>query len=176
MATPDAEKTLMEVLVVHEYVDVFPEYLLGILPNRSVEFTIDLISRAAPVSKAPYIFLPYLDQFMIVLIYDILVYSNDREQHEKHLDIVLETLRQEKLYVKFKKCKFWFDWVVFLRHIVIIKGIKVDPTKVEDVEKWLVFLNANEMRCFLGLVGYYRKFIGGFSKHSRPDYLTHKEM
>ncbi|KAK6115938.1 hypothetical protein DH2020_008207 [Rehmannia glutinosa] len=110
----------------------------------------------------------YLDQFVIVFIDDILVYSKNREQHIEHLRIVLETLRKEKLYAKFKKCEFWPDRVVFLGHVITAQEIEVDPVKVEAINEWSAPKNANEVRSFLSLAGYYRRFIEGFSKIVAP--------
>ncbi|CAA0811205.1 Uncharacterized mitochondrial protein AtMg00860, partial [Striga hermonthica] len=124
------------------------------------------------LSNAPAVFMdlmnrvfhPYLDQFVIVFIDDILVYSRDIDQHKEHLRIVLETLRREKLYAKFSKCEFWLDRVAFLGHIVTARGIEVDPNKIEVVSKWDTPRSAADVRSFLGLAGYYRRFIEGFSK------------
>ena len=85
-----------------------------------------------------------------MFIDDILVYSKDEKQHEEHLRIVLEKLRKEKLYAKFKKCEFWIDRVVFLGHVVTAQGIEVDPAKVEAVNEWNAPTNSNEVRSFLG--------------------------
>ncbi|KAL0533781.1 hypothetical protein IC582_027827 [Cucumis melo] len=79
------------------------------------------------------IFHRYLDQFVIVFIDDILVYSIDRESHEEHLRIVLQTLREKQLYAKFSKCEFWLEQVVFLGHVVSAKGVSIDPQKVEAI-------------------------------------------
>ena len=82
------------------------------------------------------VFRPYVDQFVVVFIDDILVYSKDAQEHEQHLRIVLETLREKKLYAKLSKCDFWQKEVSFLGHIVSVEGIRVDPTKIEAVVNW----------------------------------------
>ncbi|GKA61306.1 putative reverse transcriptase domain-containing protein, partial [Tanacetum coccineum] len=79
---------------------------------------------------------PYLNKFMIVFIDDILIYSKTREEHERHLRLVLELLKKEKLYAKFSKCEFWLQEVQFLRHVINGNGIHVDPSKIEDVKNW----------------------------------------
>jgi len=109
------------------------------------------------------VFRPYIDSFVIVFIDDILVYSETREDYEQHLRTVLQTLREMKLYAKFSKCEFWLDSVAFLGHIVSSEGIKVDPKKVEAVQSWPRPSSATEIRSFLGLAGYYRRFVEGFS-------------
>ncbi|GJR92536.1 putative nucleotidyltransferase, ribonuclease H [Tanacetum coccineum] len=109
------------------------------------------------------VFHEYLDKFVIVFIDDILVYSKTREEHEDHLRIVLEILRQKKLYAKFSKCDFWLGQVAFLGHIVSADGISMDPAKVEAITKWPRPTTVTEVRSFLGLAGYYRRFVEGFS-------------
>nr|GEY17825.1 reverse transcriptase [Tanacetum cinerariifolium] len=109
------------------------------------------------------IFHEYLDKFVIVFIDDILLYSKTKEEYEEHLRIVLGTLRQEKLYTKFSKCEFWFGLVAFLGHIVSANGITMDPAKVEAITKWPRPKTITKVRSFLGLAGYYRRFVGGFS-------------
>ena len=103
-----------------------------------------------------------MDQFVVVFIDDILVYSKDRENHDTHHRVVLETLRKEQLYVKLSKCEFWFNEVSFLGHIVLNEGIRVDPKKIEVVVKWKPPRNVTEVRSLLGLAGYYRRFIKEF--------------
>ncbi|KAL0540162.1 hypothetical protein IC582_024392 [Cucumis melo] len=123
------------------------------------------------------IFHRYLDQFVIVFIDDILVYSVDRESHEEHLRIVLQTLREKQLYAKFSKCEFWLKQVVFLGHVVSAKGVSVDPQKVEAIVNWERPINATEVRSFLGLAGYYRCFIEDFSRLALPlTALTRKNV
>ncbi|GJS94069.1 putative reverse transcriptase domain-containing protein [Tanacetum coccineum] len=96
------------------------------------------------------IFHEYLDKFVIVFIDDILVYSKSEEEHERHLRIVLEILRQKKLYAKFSKCEFWLQQVAFLGHIVSADGIIMDPSKVEAITKWPRPTTVTEVRSFLG--------------------------
>ena len=105
------------------------------------------------------VFRPYLDQFVVVFIDDILVYSKDAQEHEKHLRIVLETLREKRLYDKLRKCDFWLKEVSFLGHIVSAKGIRVDPAKIEAVVNWKPPRSVTEVRSFLGLASYYRRFV-----------------
>ena len=114
------------------------------------------------------VFRPYVDQFVVVFIEDILVYSKDREDHDTHLRVVLETLRKEQLYVKLRKCEFWLGEVSFLGHIVLQEGIQVDPKKIEVIIEWKPSRNVTEVRSFLGLVGYYRRFVKGFSMTVAP--------
>ena len=114
------------------------------------------------------IFMEELDQFIVVFIDDILIYSKSAEEHEQHLRIVLERLRAHELYAKFGKCEFWLQEVAFLGHIITEKGVAVDPSKVEAVLNWKTMTNVLEIRSFLGLAGYYRRFIEGFSKIALP--------
>ncbi|GKD50682.1 putative reverse transcriptase domain-containing protein [Tanacetum coccineum] len=111
---------------------------------------------------------PYLDKFVIVFIDDILIYSRNKEEHADHLRIILELLKNEKLYAKFSKCDFWISTVQFLRHVIDSQGIHVDPTKIEAVKNWASPTTPTEVRSFLGLVGYYRRFIEGFLKIAKP--------
>ncbi|KAL5555350.1 hypothetical protein UlMin_037586 [Ulmus minor] len=220
--------------IVKEFLDVFPEDLPGIPPDREIEFKIDLLPGTAPISKAPYrmapaelrelqmqlqdlikkhdvpktafrsryghyeflvmsfgltnapaafmdlmnrVFKPFLDKFVIVFIDDILVYSRSKEEHEEHLRITLQTLKDHHLFAKFKKCEFWLDKVAFLGHVISKDGVAVDPAKIEAVSNWNQPRTASEVRSFLGLAGYYRRFVEGFSKISTPlTNLTHKDM
>ncbi|KAK9075551.1 hypothetical protein SSX86_003876 [Deinandra increscens subsp. villosa] len=118
---------------------------------------------------------PYLDKFVIVFIDDILIYSKTKEEHEEHLRLILELLRKEQLYAKFSKCDFWIREVQFLGHIVDQNGIHVEPAKVEAIKNWPTPRAPTEIRQFLGLAGYYRRFIKGFSQLVQPlTALTHK--
>ncbi|KAK1618870.1 hypothetical protein QYE76_024387 [Lolium multiflorum] len=114
------------------------------------------------------VFMEFLDKFVVVFIDDILVYSRDNAEHEKHLRLIMEKLREHKLYAKFSKCEFWLDKVGFLGHIVSAEGVAVDPSKVAAVTEWESPKNAKEIRSFLGLAGYYRRFIENFSKIAKP--------
>ena len=114
------------------------------------------------------VFRPYLDQFVVVFIADILVYSKDEQEHEQHLKIVLQTLRDKKLYAKLSKCDFWLKEISFLGHIVSAEGIRVDPVKIEAVVNWKPPRSVTEVRSFLGLAGYYRRFVKGFSVIASP--------
>ncbi|KAI3805555.1 hypothetical protein L1987_28049 [Smallanthus sonchifolius] len=118
---------------------------------------------------------PYLDKFVIVFIDDILIYSKNKSDHEQHLKLVLDLLRKEQLYAKFYRWEFWLKEVQFLGHIVNEKGIHVDPAKIEAVKNWSTPKTPTEVHSFLGLAGYYRRFISNFSKIDVPlTALTHK--
>ncbi|GKA98540.1 putative reverse transcriptase domain-containing protein [Tanacetum coccineum] len=120
---------------------------------------------------------PYLDKFVIVFFDDILIYSKSKEEHEVHLKLVLELLKKEKLFAKFSKCEFWLQEVHFLGHVVNSDGIHVDPSKIEAVKNWKVPKTPSEIRSFLGLAGYYRRFIANFSKVAKPlTSLTQKNQ
>nr|GFC79988.1 putative reverse transcriptase domain-containing protein [Tanacetum cinerariifolium] len=99
---------------------------------------------------------------------DILIYSKNKEEHEEHLRIILELLQKEKLYAKFLKCKFWLDSVKYLDHVINSHGVHVDPTKVEAIKSWTAPKSPTEVMQFLGLTGYYRRFIEGFSLIAKP--------
>jgi hypothetical protein len=119
---------------------------------------------------------PYLDKFVIVFIDDILIYSKSKDEHAEHLRKVLELLRNEKLYGKFSKCEFWLEEVHFLGHVVNKNGIQVDPSKIDSVKNWRTPETPTEVRQFLGLAGYYRRFIENFSKIAQPlTQLTQKD-
>ncbi|GKC73542.1 putative reverse transcriptase domain-containing protein, partial [Tanacetum coccineum] len=116
------------------------------------------------LTNAPAIFMdlmnrvckPYLDKFVIVFIDDILVYSKDEEDHGKHLKIILELLKKERLYAKFSKCDFWLDSVQFLGYVIDRSGVHVDPAKIEAIKSWVAPTTPTEVRQFLGLAGYYQ--------------------
>jgi hypothetical protein len=114
------------------------------------------------------VFMEYLDIFVVVFIDDILIYSKSDSDHEEHLRLVLHKLRDNQLYAKFSKCEFWIDKVPFLGHIISNGGIAVDPIKVKEIVVWSIPTTVTEVQSFLGLAGYYRRFIEGFSKVSKP--------
>ncbi|WMV50913.1 hypothetical protein MTR67_044298, partial [Solanum verrucosum] len=103
------------------------------------------------------VFEPFLDEFVIVFIDDILIYSRSKAEHADHLRVVLQTLPDCRLYAKFSKCDFWLTYVAFLGHVITSEGIKVDGQKIEAVMTWLSPLNPTEVHNFLGLAGYYRR-------------------
>ncbi|KAL4017799.1 hypothetical protein IC575_021371 [Cucumis melo] len=135
------------------------------LTNAPAVF-MDLMSR---------VFREFLDTFVIVFIDDILIYSKTEAEHEKHLRMVLQTLRDNKLYAKFSKCEFWLKQVSFLGHVVSKAGVSVDPAKIEAVTSWTRPSTVSEVRSFLGLAGYYRRFVENFSRIATPlTQLTRK--
>ncbi|GKA02966.1 putative reverse transcriptase domain-containing protein [Tanacetum coccineum] len=137
------------------------------------------------LANAPAIFMdlmnrvckPYLDKFMIVFIGDILIYYKNKKEHEEHLKLILRLLEKEELYAKFSKCEFWLSNIQFLGHVIDSEGIHVDPAKIESIKDWASPKTPTKIRQFLGLAGYYRRFIEGFSKIAKPmTKLTQKSM
>ncbi|XP_073030711.1 uncharacterized protein [Primulina eburnea] len=125
-------------------------------------------SPAAFMDLMNWVFKPYIDKFVVVFIDDILVYSPNEEEHKEHLCLTLQTLREKELYAKFKKCEFWLKSVAFLGHIISELGVSVDPKKVEAIKDWPQPKTVTELRSFLGLAGYYRKFVERFSSIAIP--------
>lgn len=122
------------------------------------------------------IFKPYPDSFVMVFINDILIYFRSEEEHVSHLRVVLQRLRKEKLYAKYEKCEFWLQEVAFLRHVVSGDGIKVEPKKTKMIRNWPRPLIPSDIKSFLGLAGYYRRFVNGFSSIASPmTKLTQKK-
>jgi hypothetical protein len=114
------------------------------------------------------VFMEYLDKFVVMFINDILVYSRSEEEHEGHLCLFFQKLRDHKLYAKLSQCEFWLKQVAFLGHVISKGGISVDPGKVQDVLSWKAAMSDSDFQSFLGLAGYYQRFIEGFSKISMP--------
>jgi len=114
------------------------------------------------------VFRAYLDKFIVVFIDDSLIYSKDREENADHLRMVLQTLREHQLYGKLKKCEFWLEEMEFLGHVLTKEGIQVDPQKVKAITEWSRPTNVTEIRSFLGLAGYHRRFVKDFSKIALP--------
>jgi hypothetical protein len=114
------------------------------------------------------VFHEYLDKFVQVFIDDILIYSRMKEEHDEHLRLVLQCLRENKLYGKLSKCSFYQSKIHYLGHIISGEGIVVDPTKVEAIMEWPTPTNVQEVCSFMGLAGYYRRFVEGFSKIENP--------
>ena len=110
----------------------------------------------------------YLDKFVVVYLDDILVYSKSKEEHEEHLRCVLNKLRENRLYAKFSKCEFWLPQVTYLGHVISAKGIPVNPETVKTIVEWLPPVNVKEVRSFLGLASYCRRFVQNFSKIAKP--------
>nr|GEZ23744.1 putative polyprotein [Tanacetum cinerariifolium] len=170
--------------IVRDFSDVFPKEFSGIPSEREVEFGIELILGTQPISKASYRMAPIELKELKEQLQELLdlgfirpsisswgapiLFVKKKDEHEEHLRIVLGTLRQEKLYTKFSKCEFWFGLVAFLGHIVSANGITMDPAKVEAITKWPRPKTITEVRSFLGLAGYYRRFVGGFSCLALP--------
>jgi hypothetical protein len=113
------------------------------------------------------VFMEYLDKFVVVFIDEILVYSRSEEAREGHLHLILQKLRDRKLYAKLRKCEFWLRQVAFLEHVISKVGISMDPSKVQDVLSWKAPTSVSDIRSFLGLAGYFQRFMEGFSKISK---------
>ncbi|GJX16722.1 putative reverse transcriptase domain-containing protein [Tanacetum coccineum] len=158
------EKRLEDVPTVRDFPEVFPEYLPGLPPTRQVEFQIYLVPGAILIARAPYRLAPSELQGF-------------KEEYAEHLKLILELLKKEELYVKFSKCEFWLSRVQFIGHVIDNEGIHVDPSKIESIKDCSSPKTPTEIRQFLGLAGYYRRFIEGFSRISKPmTKLTQKNM
>ncbi|XP_071739589.1 uncharacterized protein [Rutidosis leptorrhynchoides] len=171
--------SLENIDVVREFPDVFPDELQGLPPVREVEFSIDLIPGSQPISKAPYRMAPLELQELKEQLQELIDCgfirpsvspwgAPSKEEHENHLRVVLETLRSKKLFAKFSKCEFWLQRVAFLGHVVSAEGIMMDPTKIEAIINWSRPTSVVEVQSFLGLAGYYRRFVEGFSTIALP--------
>ncbi len=114
------------------------------------------------------IFMEYLDKFVVVYLNDILIYSKNEEEHAEHLRLVLEKLREHRLYAKFSKCEFWLPEVTYLGHVISGKGIAVNPERVKAVLNWTPPETVKQVRSFLGLASCCRRFVENFSKVAKP--------
>ncbi|KAE8724095.1 hypothetical protein F3Y22_tig00010927pilonHSYRG00153 [Hibiscus syriacus] len=114
------------------------------------------------------LFQPYLDQFMVVYLDDIVVYSNSIEEHIDHLRIVFKKLRENELYVKKEKCTFSTEEEQFFGHVIDHGKLLIDGNKIKAITEWEPPTKVSEMRSFLGLVNYYRQFIQGYSTRASP--------
>src|ERR1044072_69397 len=137
------------------------------------------------VTNAPAVFMDYmnrvfhefLDRFVVVFIDDILIYSKSHEEHEVHLRQVLQALQAKSLYANPSKCEFWMEEVKFLGHVISKGGIAVDPVKVDTVLAWERPKIVTKIRSFVGVAGYYRRFIEGFARIVSPlTQLTRKDQ
>jgi hypothetical protein len=115
-----------------------------------------------------YVFMLELDKFVVVFIDDILVYSKNEEEHDGHLHVVLQRLQEHRLYAKLSKCDFWLKEIKFLGHTISQAGIAVDPDKVQEVMNWKPLTTVRQIRSFLGLAGYYQRFIPDLSQIAKP--------
>jgi hypothetical protein len=114
------------------------------------------------------VFWMYLDRFVQVFLDDILIYSKNEREHEEHLQVVFSCLRENKLDGKLSKCSFFQKEIHCLGHIIFGEGISVEPEKVKAIMEWPVLKNSHEVRRFMGLVGYYQRFVEGFSIIVKP--------
>eukprot|EP00253_Pinus_taeda_P035941 PITA_35941 len=110
----------------------------------------------------------FLDKFVLIFIDDILIYSRSHEEHKKHLRMVLQTLREHQLYAKFSKCDFFREEIQYLGHVITKEGIAVDPEKIKMIMEWPIPKDVADIRSFMGLAGYYRRFVEGFSTIAYP--------
>nr|GEX24325.1 reverse transcriptase domain-containing protein [Tanacetum cinerariifolium] len=181
-------KQVKDIPIVQDFPEVFPENLPGLPPDRPIEFQIDLIPGAAPVARALYRLAPSemkelseqlqeLSDEGFIRPNDILIYLKNEKEHEEHLKAILGFLKEEKMYVKFSKYKFWILKIQFLGHVIDSRGIYVDPAKIKSIKNWASPKTPTEIRQLLGLAGYYRRFIEGFSKMAKPmTKLTQKKV
>ncbi|KAH9297900.1 hypothetical protein KI387_029582, partial [Taxus chinensis] len=114
------------------------------------------------------VFRTFLDRFVLVFLDDILIYSHSKEEHEEHLRQVLQVLREQKLYGNLEKCSFFQTEIQYLGHIISSEGISVDPSKIQAILDWPTPTSVTEVRSFMGLVGYYRRFVQDFSRIAHP--------
>nr|GEW19482.1 hypothetical protein [Tanacetum cinerariifolium] len=187
-------KRLEDIPVVREFLEVFPKDLPAIPPTQQLKFRIDLVPGAASVARAPYRLAPFEMKELADQLQEhtdkgfirpssspwgALVLFVKKKDGSFRMCIDYRELNKltEELYAKFSKCEFWIPNVQFLGHVIDSKGIHVDPTKIESVKDWASPKSPTEIRQFLGLAGYYRRFIKGFSKITKPmTKLTQKKV
>nr|GEV32751.1 hypothetical protein [Tanacetum cinerariifolium] len=164
------EKRMEDVPIIRNFPKVFPEEFPGLPPPRQVEFRIDLVPGAAPVARAPYRLAPSKMKELSVHLQELLEKgfirpslspwgASDKEEHGRPLKIILELLKKKILYAKFSKCDFWLDSLQFLGHVIDRSSVHVDPAKIEAITSWAAPTMLTEVRQFLRLAGYYRRFI-----------------
>ncbi len=122
------------------------------------------------------IFREYMDEFVVVYLDDILIFSKDQETHDKYVRLVLATLQEHGLYAKMEKCEFDKSSVAFLGYVISPDGIFMDKSKVETIPCWAIPSLVKDVQCFLGFAYFYRRFIKGYSKITTPlTTLTSKD-
>ncbi|GJT11316.1 putative reverse transcriptase domain-containing protein [Tanacetum coccineum] len=197
MSARTKEQKKVEIVVVKDFPEVFPDDLSGLPPVLEIKFRIELVPGAMLVAKSPYHLAPSELEELSDLrsgYHQLRVCEDDipnttfrtryrhfefavmpfgltnvpTEEHEIHLGLVLELLKKEKLYAKFSKCEFWLREVQFLRHVINGDGIHVDPSKIKAVKNYEAFRTPSEVCSFLGLAGYSCRFIKNFSKIAKP--------
>eukprot|EP00253_Pinus_taeda_P019524 PITA_19524 len=168
--------------VVQEFVDVFPEEIrikdedIAKTAFRTRYGHYEFVVLPFGLTNAPATFMcmmnnvfhQFLDKFVLIFIDDTLIYSRSQEEHEKHLRMVLQTLREHQLYAKFSKCDFFKEEIQYLGHVITKEGIAVDPEKIKTIMEWPIPKDVADIRSFMGLAGYYRRFVEGFSRIAYP--------
>ncbi|XP_069148139.1 uncharacterized protein [Solanum lycopersicum] len=145
--------------VLYEFPEVFPKNLPGVPPEREIDFGIDLPQDTQTISITPYRMAPAeLKELK----------EQSEEEHASHFIVVLQTLKDHQLFAKFSKCEFWLQSIAFLGHIVSSEGIHIDSQKIKAVKQWPRTTSATYIRSFLGLAGYYRRFVEGFTSIASP--------
>ncbi|XP_070057806.1 uncharacterized protein [Nicotiana tomentosiformis] len=163
--------TIDLVPVVREFGHMFPSDLPGMPPDRDIDFCIDLAPGTQPISIPLYRMAPKELKELKEQLEELL--AKGMEEHEQHLKVLLQTLREQKLYAKFSKCEFWLDSVAFLGHVESGEGIKVDPTKIKAVQSWPRPTSATEIRSFLGLEGLVIAYASRQLKPHEKNYPAH---